>query len=93
MENLAAMEAQIAKDNPLAAIDMWLHIDNQVEQLADPNFPRRPGRVAGTMELVAHENYIVVVKETASTVTILNVIWARQQWPKTRTGGKKASHT
>ena len=39
---------------------MWLLIDDQVEQLADPNFPRRPStRVPGAHELVAHENYVV----------------------------------
>ena len=40
-EDLDAIEAWIARDDPVAAIDMWLHIDEQVEQLADPNFPRR----------------------------------------------------
>jgi len=81
MDDLAAIEAHIAKDNPLAAVDMWLHIDDQVAQLSDPNYPRRPGRIAGTMELVAHENHIVVLKETASLVIVMNVIGARQQWP------------
>ena len=81
MGDLAAIEAHIAKDNPLAAVDMWMHIDDQVAQLSDPNFPRRPGRVEGTMELVAHENYIVVLKETASRITVWNVIGARQRWP------------
>jgi plasmid stabilization system protein ParE len=50
----------MARDNPSTAIDMWLLIDQQVDQLADPNFPRRPStRVAGAHELVAHKNYIV----------------------------------
>ena len=33
---------------------MWFHIDDQVALLADPNFPRKPSRVKGTFELVAH---------------------------------------
>ena len=60
---------------------MWFHIDDQVSQLADPNFPRRPGRVAGTCELVAHKNYIVISVEDASTVEALNVVHARQRYP------------
>ena len=79
--DLDAIEAFISEDNPVAAMDMWFHIDDQVDKLADPNFPRRPGRVPETMELVAHENYIVIMEEDATTVTVLNVVHARQQWP------------
>lgn len=59
-EDLDAIEAWIASDNPAAASAMWLLIDEQVDKLADANFPRRPSpRVTGAFELVAHENYIV----------------------------------
>jgi plasmid stabilization system protein ParE len=83
-DDLNDIEAFIAKDNATAALDMWFLIDDQVEKLADPKFPRRPGRVAGTMELVAHENYIVILEEDSSSVTALNVVHARQQWPIVR---------
>ena len=46
---------------------MWLLIDDQVEQLADPNFPRRTStRVPGAHELVAHENYVVYFDQDES---------------------------
>jgi toxin ParE1/3/4 len=80
-DDLDAIEAYIAQDNPRAAADLWLDIDEQVDALADPKFPRRPGRVAGTAELVAHPNYIVILEEDATTVTVLNVVHARQQYP------------
>jgi plasmid stabilization system protein ParE len=80
-EDLDAIEAYIAQDNPRAAADLWLDIDEQVDALADPKFPRRPGRVAGTAELVAHPNYIVILEEDATTVTVLNVVHARQHYP------------
>jgi toxin ParE1/3/4 len=80
-DDLDAVEAYIAKDNPRAALEVWLLIDEQVDQLADPNFPRRKGRVPGTFELVAHENYIVILIEDATTVTAINVVHARQRWP------------
>jgi len=81
LADLDAIEAYIARDNPAAAVDMWLHIDDQVAKLADPKFPRRRGRVAGTKELVAHENYIVILVENTTTVTALNVVHARRQFP------------
>ena len=56
-----------------------LHLD--LEQLADHNFPRRLGRVAGTMELVAHPNYIVLLQQTETTVTALAVMHSARQYP------------
>lgn len=79
-KDLDAVEAYIAKDSPRAGADMWLRIDDQVALLSDPNFPRRPGRVAGTFELVAHLNYIVILEEDATTVTALNVVHAKRQY-------------
>ena len=81
LKDLDTIEAYIAKESPKAGADMWLYIDDQVAQLADPNFPRRKGRVASTFELVAHPNYIVIVEEDATTVTVLNVVHARKKFP------------
>jgi plasmid stabilization system protein ParE len=80
-DDLNRIEERIAKDNPTAGADMWLHIDEQVDGLADPNFPRRPGSAPDTFELVAHENYIVIMEEDGTTVTVLNVFHARQKYP------------
>jgi plasmid stabilization system protein ParE len=81
-QDLDAIEQYIAKDSPMAALDMWLLIDDQSQRLADPDFPRRRGRLTGTKELVVHENYVVVLKEDANTVTLLNIVHARQKWPR-----------
>ena len=80
-ESLQAIEDFIAPDNPSAAIDLWLSIDDQVSLLSDPNFPRRPGRVAGTLELVAHPNYVVILQQTPDTVTVLEVLHAARKYP------------
>jgi len=80
-ESLQAIEDYIAHDNPSAAIDLWLSIDDQVSRLSDPNFPRRRGRVAGTLELVAHPNYVVILEQTLDTVTVLEVLHAALQYP------------
>jgi toxin ParE1/3/4 len=79
--DLDEIEAYIALDNHKAGADIWLHIDDQVERLSEPNFPRRPGRVPDTFELVAHPNYIVILVEDSTTVTALNVMHARRKYP------------
>lgn len=81
LNDLRSIRAWIAKDSPAAAAAMWSLIDEQVAKLADSKFPRRRGRVAGTKELVAHENYIVVFMEDEITVTVLNVMHVRQKFP------------
>lgn len=37
--------------------------------------------VHDTLELVAHPNYVVIMEENATTVTVLNVVHVRQKWP------------
>jgi len=81
LESLQAIEDHVARDNPNAAIDLWLSIDDQVSQLSDPNFPRRRSRVTGTLELVAHPNYVVILEQTLDTVTVLDVLHAAKKYP------------
>lgn len=49
--DLEDIERYIARSNPAAAADLFVHIDDQVGMLADPNFPRRRGRVPVTLNL------------------------------------------
>lgn len=79
--DLMAMHDTIALDNADAAMDMFLDIDDQVTHLADPNFPRRKGRKPGTLELVVHPNYIVVLEENARTVIALALLHVAKQYP------------
>lgn len=71
----------IAQDNVTAAMDMEQRIHSQADSLADPNFPRRLGRVPGTLELVAHPNYVVLLQQTETTVTALAVMHVARQYP------------
>ena len=80
-ESLQAIEDYIAHDNPLAASDLWLSIDEQVSLLADPNFPRRRGRVAGTLELVVHPDYVVILEQSPDAVTVLEVLHVAMKYP------------
>ncbi|MEO6016921.1 MAG: type II toxin-antitoxin system RelE/ParE family toxin [Polaromonas sp.] len=83
-EDLDAIEEWIARANQNAALEMWLLIDEQVDSLADPNFPRRTShRVPGAYELVAHENYIVYFDQDESRciVTARAVAHVARQFP------------
>lgn len=81
LADLDAIERYVARTNPAAAAKLFDRIDDQVEQLADPNFPRRRGRVPGTFELVVHKHYIVVFLETLTAVTVLNVVHTSRNYP------------
>jgi len=83
-DDLNAIEVWIAQDNQLAAADMWLNIDEQVDKLADPNFPRRASsRVPTAVELVAHQNYLVYFdqNEADCSVTVRAVVHVARMFP------------
>ncbi|WP_071658845.1 MULTISPECIES: type II toxin-antitoxin system RelE/ParE family toxin [unclassified Duganella] len=81
LADLDDIERYIARDNPAAAARLCDHIDDQVDQLADPNFPRRRGRVRGTNELVVHKHYVAVFQDDPTVVTLLNVIHTSRCYP------------
>ena len=71
----------IEQRNGPAAQRLLTDIIEATESL--PRMPElfRPGRVPGTRELVIHPNYVLVYRVGASTVDILRVLHARQQYP------------
>lgn len=80
--NLTAQLEWIAEHNPWAAIDMGDAIHAAVSRLAAHPAMARPGRVAGTRELVVVGTpYIVVYRVEASAVVILRVLHGAQRWP------------
>jgi plasmid stabilization system protein ParE len=54
--------------------------DKASKLLARPKL-YRPGRIAGTREMVIRPNYIVVYAEDDRAVVILRGLHAAQQWP------------
>jgi toxin ParE1/3/4 len=81
LEALHTIVRYIAQDNIIAALELEERIESQVSQLADPKFPRRKGRVKGTHELVAHANYIVLLKQTATEVLAYDVVHVARRFP------------
>ncbi len=58
---------------------------SKVSRLVDHPDLGLSGRVAGTRELVAQQNYILIYATTADWVRILRVLHAAKQWPPVRT--------
>lgn len=83
IEHLAHLRAYIARDNPKAANRIAGALLEAVERLAElPNLGR-PGRVAGTRELVVPGTwYIISYRLRADRLEIIAVFHARQKWPK-----------
>lgn len=71
----------ISDENPEAA--QRLRDDIAIKAANLPLHPKiyRQGRVAGTREMVVHENYLVVYAESAKVISILRVLHAAQSWP------------
>jgi toxin ParE1/3/4 len=81
LRELEAIVEYIATDNPAAAMELGEQILSSVETVL-PDNPKtgRPGRVAGTRELVVHQSYIVAY-EVTDTINTLTVRHAARLWP------------
>ena len=78
----------IAADNPLAAARMDELFEAAAVRLG--KFPHlgRPGKIAGTRELIPHENYRLVYEIEAETVWVLALLHTSRQWPPPRKGAR-----
>ena len=72
---------RIEADNPAAALDLDELFAEKAGRLVDHPGLGRLGRVTGTRELVAHQNYILVYDVTGDLVRVLRVLHAARQWP------------
>jgi len=71
----------IAEDNPAAALALDELISEKASRLVDHPGLGRQGRIEGTRELVAHQNYILVYDVTEDLVRVLRILHAARQWP------------
>ena len=74
----------IEADNPLAALALDELFSEKAARLVDHPALGRPGRVAGTRELVVSSNFIVVYDLVGDRVRILRVLHAARQWPPSK---------
>lgn len=76
-----AIREYIALDNPVAAVELDEELSARTAQLTEQPESGRPGRVAGTRELVAHRHYVIVYEIVAGVVQILRVLHTARLWP------------
>lgn len=79
--DLLAIVGYISDHNSDAAQRLKDEIEGKVSRLSTRPKLYRPGRVAGTREMVIRPNYIVVYAEHDHAVVILRVLHAAQKWP------------
>jgi addiction module RelE/StbE family toxin len=85
--DLARIYSYIEAENPEAAMAIDSRIVSAALRLVD--FPQsgRPGRVAGTRELVVlRTSYIAAYAVKGDTIRILRVLHGAQTWPKEFSG-------
>ena len=80
-DRLAEIVEYIAQRNPSAAdrIDKSFH--DKLETAC--KFPEigRPGRVAGTREIIVHPSYLAIYQVTETAIDVIRVLHARQRYP------------
>jgi toxin ParE1/3/4 len=82
LANLNAEARYIAEDNPAAAERTISLISDAVERLKHHPAMGRPGRVAGTRELVVSGTpYIVPYRVKDHGVEVLRVFHGARKWP------------
>jgi toxin ParE1/3/4 len=83
IEHLADLRSYIARDNATAANRIASVLLEAVERLAElPNLGR-PGRVAGTRELVVPGTpYVIPYRLRGDRLEVIAVFHGRQKWPK-----------
>lgn len=81
LDELAAIASYIAQFNPIAAEDLQDLIETSVLSLSEHPYLYRAGRVAGTRELVAHPNYIVICRVLTDSVEIIGVLHTAREYP------------
>jgi toxin ParE1/3/4 len=83
LENLDDEAAYIARDSPRVAAEFVLHMRDSAAMLADHPNIGRPGRIAGTRELVVTRvSYILPYRVREGAVEVLRVFHTARQWPK-----------
>ena len=83
VEHLAHLRAYIARDNPRAANRIARVLLEAVERLAELPPLGRPGRVAGTRELVVPGTpYVIPYRQRGDRLEVIAVFHARQKWSK-----------
>jgi len=81
--NLTAIIDYIGERDIRAAERMWHRLRSSVLPLSEhPYLYPISARIPGLREVVAHPNYIVLYRVASDRVEVVNIVHARQQYPK-----------
>ncbi|WP_250485288.1 type II toxin-antitoxin system RelE/ParE family toxin [Caballeronia sp. GaOx3] len=80
-EELRERMAFVARRSQQAATRLFDRILDSVVPASEHPFIFREGRVAGTREIVAHPNYIVVYRVIHDAIVVVQVLHAREEYP------------
>ena len=83
LQHLTHLRSFIARDNPAAANRVAAALLDAVERLAELPNVGRPGRVAGTRELVVPGTpYVISYRMLGDRLEIIAVFHGRKKWPE-----------
>ena len=83
LENLDEEAAYIAKDSPQVASEFVRHLRASASMLGDHPNMGRPGRIAGTRELVVTRfSYILPYRVRSNAIEVLRVFHTARKWPE-----------
>lgn len=81
--DLAAIIRYVANVNPLAARRLRQVLMESVLPVSEhPYLYRQSQTIPAMREIVAHPNYIVYYRVTASSIEVVNVIHTRREFPE-----------
>jgi toxin ParE1/3/4 len=83
ISNLMQLRQFIAQDRPEAAASVATRILDGIERLSRQPNAGRPGRIAGTRELVVSgTSYVVPYRIRGGSLEIIAVFHGRRKWPE-----------
>ncbi|WEK04821.1 MAG: type II toxin-antitoxin system RelE/ParE family toxin [Candidatus Devosia phytovorans] len=81
LDDLLGITTYIAQFDEMAALKVQARIEASVMSLVEHPFLGRPGRRAGTRELLAHPNYLVIYAVGPDTIEVTSVVHTRREYP------------
>ncbi|MGI8913733.1 MAG: type II toxin-antitoxin system RelE/ParE family toxin [Chloroflexota bacterium] len=83
LDALSALQDYLAQDSPAAADLVTKRITDSVDDLTSHPLIGRPGRVAGTRELVIPRTaHIAAYRVRGAVIQVVAIIYQAQQWPE-----------
>lgn len=81
LEDRRVIYAFIEAENPEAALALDETFSARAQRLAAHPELGRPGRAAGTRELVVHRDYVLIYDTAEDRVRVLRVLHTARRWP------------